>query len=36
MLKEHITHMKKLQKENKFPKRIEIILIDDGSKDKTL
>jgi len=36
MLREHITHIKKLQKENKLPERIEIILVDDGSKDKTL
>jgi len=36
MLEEHIEYIKRLQKQNRLPKLIEIILVDDGSKDKTL
>jgi cellulose synthase/poly-beta-1,6-N-acetylglucosamine synthase-like glycosyltransferase len=36
MLSEHIAYIKKLQKENRLPDRVEIILVDDGSKDGTL
>lgn len=36
MLTSHIEYIKRLQKEKRLPPRVEIILIDDGSKDKTL
>ena len=36
MLKEHVSYIKDLQSKAKLPKRVEIILVDDGSKDKTL
>lgn len=36
MLNEHITFIKDLQKKQRLPARVEIILVDDGSKDKTL
>lgn len=35
MLAEHMEHMTKKQLEGVLPSRIEIILVDDGSKDKT-
>ena len=35
MLKEHMDYMKLKQEEGVLPPRIEIILVDDGSKDKT-
>ena len=35
MLKEHIEYMQKKQQQGVLPPRIEIILVDDGSKDKT-
>lgn len=36
MLSSHIEYIKKLQKQKQLPDRVEIILVDDGSKDKTL
>lgn len=36
MLDSHIKYIKKKQTEKKLPDRVEIILIDDGSKDATL
>ncbi len=36
MLEEHIEYIKRLQNQKRLPKLIEIILVDDGSKDKTL
>ena len=35
MLTEHIEYMTKKQEQGLLPSRIEIILVDDGSKDKT-
>ena len=35
MLTEHIEYMIKKQEQGLLPDRIEIILVDDGSKDKT-
>ncbi len=35
MLTEHIEYMVKRQEQGSLPDRIEIILVDDGSKDKT-
>lgn len=36
MLTEHIEYIQRLQRQQKLPDRVEIILVDDGSKDKTL
>jgi cellulose synthase/poly-beta-1,6-N-acetylglucosamine synthase-like glycosyltransferase len=36
MLDEHITYIRQMQASKRLPGRIEIILVDDGSKDKTL
>ena len=36
MLTEHIEYIVKKQEQGLLPDRIEIILVDDGSKDKTL
>jgi len=36
MLQEHLDYIKQLQMVNRLPPKIEIILVDDGSKDKTL
>ena len=35
MLTEHIEYLVKKQEQGLLPDRIEIILVDDGSKDKT-
>lgn len=36
MLKEHMDYIKDLQAKNRLPARVEILLVDDGSKDTTL
>lgn len=35
MLKTHIDYILEQQKLNKLPKKVEIVCVDDGSKDKT-
>ena len=35
MLDEHIQYIQQQQKKGTLPARVEIILVDDGSKDKT-
>ncbi len=36
MLAEHIMYIKEKQADGKLPSMVEIILVDDGSRDKTL
>lgn len=35
MLRTHIDFMLKQQKENKLPSKVEVVIVDDGSRDKT-